>query len=85
MRDGEPAREREVVRFFSPAKLDYQAQMGSLPASEGKDQRMRDRRDIREIPRDASGEPPRIDRARIALAFIGLAGALAVLAMNTQL
>lgn len=46
---------------------------------------MRDRRDIREMADDASGQPPRIDRARIALAFIGLAGALAVLAMNTQM
>jgi len=46
---------------------------------------MRDRRDIRDIARDTDGEAPRFDRTRIALAFIGLAGALAVLAMNTQM
>lgn len=85
MRDGEPARQREVAGIFTLPKLDYQAQIGSLPSSEGKDRRVRDRRDIRDIARDTDGEAPRFDRTRIALAFIGLAGALAVLAMNTQM
>ncbi len=46
---------------------------------------MRDRRDYREVPQDQLDTPQRTDRARIALALIGLAGALGVLALNIQM
>ncbi|MXO88037.1 hypothetical protein [Alteraurantiacibacter aestuarii] len=46
---------------------------------------MRDRRAHREIADSPpQSEDGRIDKARIALALLGLAGAVAILAMNMQ-
>ncbi len=66
-----------MARFFTRPKLDYQANSGSLSLLNGGIGLMRDRHDTGE-------QPPRIDRARVVLAVIGLLGAAAILAVNTQ-